>query len=1071
MNGFLSHFVTRPVFVLMVTITILVVGTIAVTRLPLQLLPEGMSGDTVNMGVDCQGMTPDEVEEQVYAPLEGELRTIPGVREVNGRCGAGSLRCWVEFSPNLDPRIASAEVRDRIQRARLTWPPECDRYWTWRESTDSMPLMFFSLTLPDRSPETYEVIERKVVPTLEGLSGVGEVRIFGMVDDSIRIFFDRQKLRAHRVNLQEVLQRLRDDNVSIPVGDVDDGERRFLVRADLRYRTLDSIRAIPIGDGLLLSDVATVERVRGYRDSIARANGRYSFTGLINKRASANTIEASKEVRAAIARLQSEDPRLAQLEPVWMFDQGEFIEESVDTLLTSAVQGGVLAFAVLLLFLRRLKMTLAITLSLPLSLLVATAVVFFGGGSLNLLSMAALTISLGMLVDNSVVVLENIYRRRRLGESWVVACKVGVSEVGTAVALATLTSVVVFVPVLFAGDSPSAKAMLGAFGIPLCAALLASLFVALILLPSMTAWLHRDTESLVDRESRIVRAHRWLGAHMVTKPLALLITPFVKLTTLEPVAAYTRVQERIVAWSTRGWRRLVTALVIFVFVVGGILVATKGLERGVGGGDRRGQVTIEWDFPKGTSLAEADQQTLWYEKWLDERRNEYGIANISARLDRQDARINLGFPPGTPGTKAKEAIARLRKDLPPRPGIKPEVHSRISSGDEAIEGDNGFMVQLSGRDSESLRDWAQDVGERLLDAKLAAAIDLGNTNAQDELRLEVDRGRVQELGVDPRTLFGIVSAGLRGQQISRIRQPGGQDLRLIAEYSDSQAMRLEDLQELQIWSRDTGFQRLEDMAEFHFAKGYASILRTNGVLTSRVGGERAPGVTPAEFATGLTRIMSTMPRPPGYRYQIGGDARKANEDMAAMLDAAILAVVLVMLVMGILFESVLLPIAAGATLPVALSGSFFGMIAFGRMFDPTAIIGLMILAGVVVNNGIVLLDHVVRLRGEGLERAEAIQQGIRDRMRPILMTAATTIVGLLPMMFTDVASERGISYDGMATIVASGLFLGTFFTPVIVPVTYTILEDVRAFFSRVWQGSRPRTDDVTTISCRSLREA
>lgn len=1054
MSSLLSHFVTRPVFVLMVTLSILVLGAIAIGRLPLQMLPDGLVGDTVRMGVDCPGMTPDEVEEQVYAPLEGELRTIPGVREVEGRCSAGRLMASVELSPSLDARIASAEVRDRIQRARLAWPPECDRYWTWRESADSMPLMFFSLTLPDRSATTYELIDRKVVPTLEGLSGVGEVSIFGMVDDSIRIFFDRQKLRAHRINLAEVLQKLRDDNLSIPVGDVDDGERRFLVRVDLRYHDLETIRKLPIGDGLVLKDVATVERVRGYRDSIARANGKYSFTGLIRKRAGANTIQASQEVRDTIERLRAEEPRLAGLEPIWMFDQGEFIAESVDTLLDSAIQGGNLAFLVLMLFLRRLKMTLAITLSLPLSLLVATTALFFSGGSLNLLSMAALTISLGMLVDNSVVVLENIYRLRRLGVPWTRACQQGVSEVGTAVGLATLTSVVVFAPILFAGDSPSAKAMLGAFGLPLCVALLASLFVALILLPSMAAWLHRDDEVLDASAPAVVRLQGFFEGKRATRWLGRGLAPLGFLATREPVNAYTRLQERIVAWSTRGWRRLVTALSVGAFVAAGIAVAVLGLEQGINTSDRRGQVTIQWDFPKGTSLAEADQQTQFYERWLDERRQTYGIANLSARLDRQNARINLSFPPGTKGSDAADAITRLRKDIPPQPGIKPEVFSRLASGDEAAEGDNGFMIRLSGRDSDTLRAWAEDLRTRLLESKLAASVDLGNTNAQDELRLEVDRGRVQELGVDPRTLFGIVSAGLRGQQVSRMRQGSGQDLRLIAEYEDSAAMRLEDLEELQIWSRDSGFQRLEDMATFRFAKGYSSILRSNGVLLSRVGGERAPGLGQADFARGLASVMASMPRPPGYKWQIGGEARKVDEDSMALLDAAMLAVVLVMLVMGVLFESLLLPLAAGATLPVALAGSFFGMKLFGRSLDGTAYLGLMILAGVVVNNGIVLLDHVVRLRKDGLARDEAILQGIRDRMRPILMTASTTIVGLIPMMFTGVAAERGISYDGMATIVASGLFLGTFFTPVIVPVTYTILDDLRCFFARVAKASR-----------------
>lgn len=1059
-NGFIARFVQRPVFVLMVTLTILVLGAIALQRLPLQMLPDGMSGDTIRLGVSCPGMTPQEVESEVYAPLEGELMTIPGVKEVNGRCSNGSLRAWIELSPGLDPRLAGAEVRDRLQRARVSWPEEADRWWTWRESSDSIPLMFFSLTLPDRKPETFEIIDRKVVPTLEGLSGVGQVTIFGMVDETIRIFFDRQKLRAHRINLQNVLQQLRTDNVAVPVGDIDDGDRRFLVRADLRYRDLDSIRDLPIGNRFKIRDVATVERVRGFRDSVSRVNGKYAFTGLINKRAGANAVDASREIRATIERLRAEDPRLAGLEPVWMFDQGEFIDESVNTLLWSAFQGGVLAFLVLILFLRRLKMTLAITLSLPLSLLVATAVVFFSGGSLNMLSMAALTISLGMLVDNSVVVLENIYRLRRLGQPWIQACKQGVSEVGTAVALATLTSVVVFAPILFAGDSPSAQAMLGAFGLPLCTALLASLFVALILLPSMTAWIHRDEESLADREPWMSRVQTSFKNSSLARPLRWLLAPLTWLWTREPIETFTRVQERVVGWSTRGWRRIVAIAVITIFVGAGGY-ATTLVEQGAGGGGMRGQVTIRWDFPRGTSLSEADELTKQYEVWLEDRRAEYGFKNVSARLNRRGGRLNLSFAPDTPKSRAKEVIKKLRDEIPDLPGIAPEVYSRLSSGDEAMEGDNGFMLELTGRDSEYLKSWAEQVRDKLLAEGLAVTIDLGRAQAQDELRMEIDRGRVQELGVDPRTLVGIVSAGLRGQQVSRVRQPGGQDLRLIAEYSDSNDMALKDLAEMQIFSRSSGFQRLDDMADFRFAKGYSSILRSNGVLTTRVAGERPDGLEPSRFAVGLARVMRSMPVPQGYRWKVGGESRRSNEDLKALQQAMMLALVLVILVMGVLFESLVLPLAAGATLPVAIVGAFVGMLILGRQLDATAWIGLMILAGVVVNNGIVLLDHIVRLRATGMARENAILQGMRDRMRPILMTAATTIVGLLPMMFTDVTSDRGISYDGMATVVASGLFFGTFFTPVIVPLSYSILDDLRVFARRTLRASRPQIAKAT----------
>ncbi len=1024
--SFIGRFVHRPVLVLMITLSILVVGAIAMTRLPLQLMPSGMSSDTVYIGVQARGLTPEEVQDEVYAPLEGELLTIPGVRNVTGRCRGGGLRASVELSPGLDPRLASAEVRDRLQRARTQWPAQSDRWWTWRESADSMPLMFFSLTLPKRDQATYDLINNEVVPKLEALDGVGQVTLFGMVDQTVRIFFDRQRLRAHRANLREILRKLQNDNISVPVGEIRDGETRFLVRCDLVYRDLETIRDLPIDDNLKLRDVATVERVRSYRDRVARVNGKYAFTGLIRKQSGANTVVAGRQVRALMTKFMA-DPRYAGLEPIYIFDQGEFIADSVNTLLRSALEGGVLAFIVLILFLRRLKMTLAITLSLPLSLLVAIGVMLFRASSFNILTMAALTISLGMLVDNSVVVLENIYRLRQQGLPWPRACTQGVQEVGLAVGLATLTSVVVFLPFMFASDNPAARAMLMSFGIPLCTALLASLFVALILLPAMTAFLHGEHEAPAQ-----TRGDRGV------------------------LAMFSRYQERVIRWSLRH-RFLAGIALLAVLGLGVFLV--KQVETGVRGGGMRGQVSVSWEFPRGTTLAEADQVVSRYESWFEGRRDEYKLRNISARFDRRSANVNLSFASGTRLDWVRNVIRGVRKGLPEEPGIEPEVSSRIGGADDsdAKEGDRGFYIRLSGRDSEGLRAWGKKLGDALKSTGLAETVDLGRASAQDEVRMQVRRDRMQELSVDPRTLLGIVSAGLNGQQVSRMRQASGKDLRVIAEYGDSRDMELADLRELQIFSPKTGFNRLNDLAKFEFTKGYSSISRRNGVLINSVGGSRAQGVEMDRFTAGVAKIMRSMSIPHGYKWSIGGEARDQNEIIGALQQGMIVALLLVMVVMGILFESVVLPLAAGVTLIPAVLYGPVGLLIFGRLADTASWIGLLILIGVVVNNGIVLLDHIVRLRSAGIGRDEAILQGVRDRLRPILMTAATTIVGLAPMMFTDVQSQRGISYVGMSTVVASGLFFATFLTPVLVPWAYSILDDLQAWMRRVQALAASRT--------------
>ncbi|MDP6424941.1 MAG: efflux RND transporter permease subunit, partial [Planctomycetota bacterium] len=495
MSNFLAHFIGRPILVLMAALTIGVIGFVSATKLQVAMMPSGMASANVSLFITANDMTPNEVEEQVYEPLEGELMTIPGVKNVWGSCYAGGCRVGIEMSPALDPRLAAAEVRDRLQRARTQWPAHVDRWFSWRETSDSIPLMFFAFALPDHSQRWFEMIDKEVKPKLEALDGVGQVSVWGMVDESVRILFDRDKLRALRLNISTILNRLRNDNLSVPVGELEDADTSYIVRADLRYHDLETIRGLPIGRGLRLREVAEVRPARSLRDSISRVNGKSTAMGLITQAAGSNTVDTAKNVRALLDEI-SERPELDGLKTIYMFDQGEFIEHSLKTLVRSALTGGALAFLVLLLFLRRLKMTLVITLSLPLSLLVALSVIYMTGDSLNILSMAGLTIALGMLVDNSIVVLENIYRIKQHGVSWYQACVRGVQEVGTAVFLATITTIAVFLPVIFAGDNPSMQTALLSFGLPLCMALAASLFVALVLLPSMTAFVHRNQEAV-----------------------------------------------------------------------------------------------------------------------------------------------------------------------------------------------------------------------------------------------------------------------------------------------------------------------------------------------------------------------------------------------------------------------------------------------------------------------------------------------------------------------------------------------------------------------------------------------
>jgi HAE1 family hydrophobic/amphiphilic exporter-1 len=1031
----LARLVTRPILILMITLTILVIGGIALLKLPIQAFPNGFAGSRINLWIPVREQNPKEVEEKIYAPLEGQLLTIPGVESVRGWCSSRGVRVFIELNPGFDPRLGVAEVRDRIQRARPSWPAEIDRWWSWRESSTTIPLMFFGIGLPDTRQKTFDAIDNVLRPKLEAIDGVGEVTFFGQVVQSVRILFQRKKVQQHRLNLFELIQKLRGDNLRIPIGTVPEGDSRFIVTADLRYGSIKSIEDIPIGQGLKLSDIAEIKKVRSLSNSISRVNGKIAIHGLMRKTSDANAVDTAKRIRETFDHLVKTDSRLKGLVPIWFFDQGLFIQESIDNLVGSAFLGGIFAFFVLLMFLRRLKMTLAITLSLPLSLLVASSVLFFRGETFNMISMASLTIALGMLVDNSIVVLENIYRLRQKGLPWTRACQQGVSEVSTAVFLATLTSIVVFLPMFFMGDSQGSRVLLSAFGIPLSTALLASLFVALILLPAATRVLHRRETGggPQPRQSSPTAAPTRTG--------------FARLSLLPLLG---RIQGRILRFSLD--HRILASLAATLLLGLFFAMMKMNARTDVTSQGNRGQVSINWELPRGYTLSEADEVCLRLEKILLGRKTDWHLKYITARVNRKTSQINLTFYKGTTSKQVEAITEKIKKDLPEIPGIETTVSSQVAGrGEQAREGEHGFMIRIDGRDSDFLQSWAKKIKKGLLANKLASDVDLGQSEGQDEILMRIDRSRMQELGVESQILNWIVGAGLRGQEVSRIQRPDGSELRLIAEYDDSADLELKDLKAMRIFARGRGSPRLSQLAAFELSKGYGSIVRENGRLSLRIAGSRPKNLSWDQFQRGLFFLMKTWPVPRGYSWSIGGKARKQGAQMAEMASALMLGLLLVFLVMGVLFESVILPFAIYAALPLALIGGLAFFYTLGGMLDVPAYLGLIVLVGVLVNNGIVLLDHIIRLQSQGLDRRSAILQGTRDRLRPILMTAGTTIVGLIPMIFQDQGSSQGFSYQGLASVVALGLFLGTLLTPTVVPLAYSILDDAWTFVKNLFR--------------------
>lgn len=1134
-GGLSAALVDRPVGLLVAFVTLIVIGVLAYVRIPLQLLPDGISGTRLTVWVNHPGSSAAENEENVARPLEEQFRTLPDLKEFSSSSGEGSVQLRVVFNGSGDMDLAKAEVRDRIERARPDLPDTVDRIFVWASDSGQPPIMFFSLLVEERTADLDFLVENVVQRRLEAVEGVSRVQLWGMLDDSIRILLDEDKVRATRLDIGALIRRLNGDNFAQPMGEVTDGGRRFLLRSDMRFEDLAEVEDYPIGNGLRIGDVASVERVKTVRDSLTRINGRIAYYGMIQKESTANVVEVSDGIHEVIKGLE-DDPQLdGKVGMAVFFDQARFIESSLAQLESTAVWGGGLAVLILFMFLRRVRMTLCVALSIPTSALLAIAYEHFTGGSFNVLTMTGLTLGIGMLVDNSVVVIENIARLRGRGSDGRTAAVLGVRDVGLAIALATLTSVVVFLPLMFMGDNATMRVMLTALGVPLCASLLFSLLVALVFLPVISArilgerprplqgpaallgrltalpvrllaWLvaglraagwglawglHRalrlglalaaparyllaaglvalavlasgdggQLERTADGLEALGAPRSWAGRSTTTTTwtlvgLAVLLlvlgarawrsrlrAPLARPSSFVPAGA------SILAWIQRGNRGLLdwtlrnrlVATGLSLLVLTSIVVPMGKMTMTAFGQDEdTSELPIRVRMERNFTLQETSDEMERYEALLEDYREEFGFEHVVSRFGSGGGEIELRWTERQGPEELGRRRDQLRRELPRIPGHR-LYFSREQQSDVASR--QYVHFQLRGPQADALERYGLQAVEVL--AKVPGLLDVSTDleDAPEQVRLTLDREMASTYGVTSQVALRNVSWALRGAALPRF-QEDGREVPFFIEYDSEEVAGLDTLRELEVFTND-GVVPLSAFAQLEFQRGRKNIYRRNGQTTFNIQARVADPNRQGELVKAGYAALEELDLPRGFT--LGREdsvLTRQAEELAEMQSALGLSVVLVFLLMGILFESVLLPFSVLSTIPFAVLGALWTLYLTGTTMDSVGWIGVIILVGVVVNNGIVLIDKIHRLRTQdGVERSEAVLEGASARVRPILMTAVTTIFGLLPMALGS-APPQGIDYRALATCVAGGLAASTFFTLWVVPLAYTQLDDL-----------------------------
>jgi HAE1 family hydrophobic/amphiphilic exporter-1 len=1006
----------KPITVTMVMLSMAVLGGISWARIPLQLMPTGYDFPYLWLWVPYRNASPQEIERNIVQPLEDAVGTLPGLRKVESRAGSEYANLSLEFAQKTDMDEAWAGLVDRLERAVPSLPDDFEDYYIWRYNPDDEPVMWLAVTLPKTADDPAYLAETKVARALERVAGVARVEFNGSSRARVYVDFDRQALERHQVSLQRVMAALGADNFTLPGGDIADSGRRALVRSLATFGSVDDLRRYPIGDGLVLDDVARVVFARPAESSVHRVNGVDAASIDVYKESGSNTVDVTARLRDVLDEL-GRDKQLAGFEFHRFFDQGEVIRESLDNLRNSAIEGGLLAVLVLLIFLRRFGITFLVAASIPLSLMLTLVVMYLTGATINLLSLMGLMLSVGMVVDDSIVVIEAIQQRREAGEKPFPAALHGTAEVALAVVASTLTTVVVFLPIILMSGDAQFGFFMGQIGMPVCWALTASLFVALVLMPLAT------TVVAPGEPGKQGRLLDWVAA-------------------------------RYDALVRLALRRRADAVVLAILALASSFWAAGRLERA---DEMNGDVvdfSVNLNFPASFSTREIDATLRDVERVYLDKKAEWRIRAVRARRWRSSSRgyVQVFLEKRQRGDIEKDAVVEAAKEILPK---LPGVDARFGWGGGGQDRGNRITLVLTGDSSETLIELGNAVSERLrtVEGVLGVELETGERGI-DELIVEVDREKASRYGVSPMTLARSVAFGFRGSMLRDIRIDG-REVAVQAAFEEADRRDVDRLDAFPVWG-ETGTVPLAAVSERTVRRGFGEIRRedrrTSLGVTISMKGEGLEGAGDA-----IRAAMGAVELPRGYGWNLGRRFEDLEEQDEARQWALVLSICFVFLLMGMLFESFWLPLSVLFSIPFAFAGVYWMLWATRTTFEVMAGIGLVILVGIVVKNAIVLVDRVQQLRVAGMERDLAVVTGGRERLRPILMTAATTLVGLIPMAVGDTGLV-GIPYYPLGRAVIGGLIASTALSLVLVPVLYTWLDDLKAM---LLAGVLPRREAGT----------
>jgi len=1047
--------VNRPVAVIMAVLVVMMIGTVSLSGLYVDLLPE-MNFPMAIVLTSYQGSAPQEVENLISKPLEEVLGTVGNIKNISSMSSMGNSIIIAEFETGTDMDFASLEMREKIDMVRGYLPEDAGDPMVIQMDINMMPVLLLAVSGDRPLDELKSIAEDTIKPRIERRDGVASVEVTGGLTREIQVIVEPEKLAAHGLSIANVVQALQAQNMNLSAGLATRGSQEMALRVIGEFSGVDEIAAgsltTPSGAQIRLDDVAVVKD--GFKDTTGfnRSGEQPGILLSIQKQSGANTVSVVRDARRVLEELKSVLPDDVVVFTV--MDQAEYIEFVIQNVYQNLYMGAFLAMLVLFVFLRNLRSTLVIALSMPISVITTFILIYFGGLTLNMMTLGGLALGIGMMVDSSIVVLENIFRHRERGLDRIEAAKIGTAEVSNAITASILTTVAVFFPIVYVEGI--ASELFSDLALTVSFSLLSSLLVALTLIPMLSSRLLKVDP--IDNNNNSASGAAGEGGKG-TKPRRGLVYRMVRRSG-KWLEALDNIYRVVLGWCLR--RRLVTVAIIMVLFAGSLLLVPAIGAEFIPSMDQ-GMISVSIELPRGSSLEETDKVV---------RKVEEAFQKYEKEIDLVFASIGGGGMEGMGMGGGGSNIGSIYVDLVP-------LEERVHSTQEVIEGvreqiasipgaeikvsaaDMGFgtgfttpvEITLKGDELELLNELSARAAALVKTIPGTREVTTSLEEGQAEIQLVVNREKAAVYGLSAAQIASTVRTAVEGQVATRYRT-GSDEIDVRVRLSEEGKKEVTEIENLLLASPAGFMLPLGEVAEIREQQAPSTISRDNQVrvvsVTAQLDGSRdlAGVIGDVEKV-----IEEKLILPPGYTLDFGGEFELMSEAFGDLSLALIMAIALVYMILAAQYESLLHPFVIMFSMPVALIGVILSLYVTGCAFSVVTFIGVIMLAGIVVNNAIILVDYINQLRRRGLERDEAILTAGPIRLRPILMTALTTILAMVPMAFgTGEGAELQAS---MGIAVIGGLTTSTFLTLLFVPVIYSLFDDLRKIGRRKKAAAGP----------------